>query len=39
MGWLANLTLQDEGRRDLSLPRVVCEYENVFPDKFPRLPP
>ena len=30
MGWLAGLTLEDEVRRDLSLPRVVCEYEDVF---------
>ena len=28
MGWLASLTLEDDGRRDLSLPRVVCEYED-----------
>ena len=34
-GWLACLTLEDEVRRDLSLPRVVCEYEDVFPDKLP----
>ena len=39
MGWLASLTLQDEGRRDLSLPQVVCEYEDVFPNELPRLPP
>ena len=38
MGWLASLTLEDEGRRDLSLPQVVCEYEDVFPDKLPGLP-
>ena len=38
MGWLARLTLEDEGRRDLSLPRVVCEYEDVFLDELPRLP-
>ena len=31
-GWLASLTLEDEVRPDLDLPRVVCEYENVFPD-------
>ena len=31
--------LKDEGRRDLSLPRVVCEYEGVFPDELSRLPP
>ena len=38
MGWLASLTLEDEGREDLRLPRVVCEYEDVFPDELPRLP-
>ena len=38
MGWLASLTLEDEGRRDLSLPRVVCEYEDVFPNELPGLP-
>ena len=35
MGWLVSLTLEDEGRRDLSLPRVVCEYEDVFLDELP----
>ena len=30
MGWLASLTLQNEGRRDLSLPQVVYESEDVF---------
>ena len=39
MGWLASLTLEDEGRRELSLPRVVCEYEDVFPDELLGLPP
>ena len=39
MGWLASLTLEDEGRRDFSLPRVVCEYEDVFPNELPGLPP
>ena len=39
MGWLASLTLEDEGRRDLSLPRVVCEYEDIFSDDLPGLPP
>ena len=39
MGWLSSLTLEDERRRDLSLPQVVCEYEDVFPDELPRLPP
>ena len=32
MGWLASLTLEDEMRQDLGLPRVVSEYEDVFPD-------
>ena len=31
-GWLASLTLEDEVRSDLDLPRVVYEYEDVFPD-------
>ena len=26
-------------RWDLNLPRVVCQYERVFPDEIPRLPP
>ena len=26
-------------RPDLDLPQVVCEYEDVFPDELPRLPP
>ena len=38
-GWLASLTLEDEVRPDLDLPRVVCEYEGVFPDELPGLPP
>ena len=38
MGWLESLTLEDEVRQDLSLPWVVCEYEDVFPDELPRLP-
>ena len=29
-GWLASLTLEDEVRPVLDLPRVVCEYEDVF---------
>ena len=32
-GWLASLTLEDKVRQDMSLPRVVCEYEDVFPDE------
>ena len=38
-GWLASLTLEDEERPDLDLPRVVCEYVDVFPDELPELPP
>ena len=38
-GWLASLTLEDEVRSDLDFPRVVCEYEDVFPDELPGLPP
>ena len=38
-GWLASLTLEDEVRPDLDLPRVVCEYEYVFLDELPGLPP
>ena len=37
-GWLASLTLEDEVRLDLDLPRVVFEYEDVFPDELPGLP-
>ena len=39
MGWLVSLTLEDHGRHDFGLTRVVCEYEDVFPNKLPRLPP
>ena len=39
MGWLANLTLEDETRQESSLPRVVCEYEDIFPDELLGLPP
>ena len=38
-GWLASLTLEDEERLDLDLPRVVCEYVDVFPDELLGLPP
>ena len=37
-GWLVSLTIEDEERPDLDLPRVVCEYVDVFPDELPRLP-
>ena len=29
-GWLESLTLEDEERSDLDLPRVVCEFVDVF---------
>ena len=38
-GWLASLTLEDEVRPELDLPQVVCEYEDVFPNELPGLPP
>ena len=38
VGWLASLTLEDEVRLDLDLPRVVCKYEDVFSDELPGLP-
>ena len=38
-GWLASLTLEDEERPDLDLPRVACEYVDVFLDELPGLPP
>ena len=38
MGWLASLTLEDEVRHDLGLPRVVYEYEDVFSDELSGLP-
>ena len=34
-GWLESLTLEDEERPDLDLPRVVCVYVDVFPDELP----
>ena len=39
MGWLASLTLEDEVRQDLSLPLMVCEYEDIFLDALPGLHP
>ena len=39
MDWLASLTLKDEARQDLDLPRVMCKYMDVFPDEISRLPP
>ena len=39
MGWLASLTLEDEARQDLDLPRIVCEYGEVFSNELLGLPP
>ena len=36
---LASLTIEDEVRPDLDLPRVVYEYEDVFSDELSGLPP
>ena len=33
MGWPASLTLENEVRQNMSLPQVVCEYKDVFPDE------
>ena len=38
-GLASELTLEDEERPDLDLPRVVYEYVDVFPDELPGLPP
>ena len=38
-GWLTSLTLKAEVRPDLDLPRVVCEFVDVFLDELPGLPP
>ena len=35
---LANLTLENEARHELGLPRVVCEYKDVFLKELPGLP-
>ena len=39
MCWLASLTLEDEMGKELDLPRVVFQYEDVFLDELPGLPP
>ena len=39
IGWLVSLTLENEAGQGFSLPRVVCKFEDVFPDELPRLPP
>ena len=38
-GWLTRLNLEDDGRPDIDLPRVVFEYVDVFPYELPGLPP
>ena len=38
-GCLESLPLEDEVTPDLDLPRVVCEYEDVFLDELLGLPP
>ena len=37
-GWLANLTQEDEMRQDVSLLRLVYEFEDVFSNELPGLP-
>ena len=39
VGWLTSLTMEDKVESDSDLPQVVCEYEDVFLDKLPGLPP
>ena len=39
VNWLASLTLEDEVRPEVDLPREIYEYEDVFPDELPGLPP
>ena len=36
---MENLALEDEARQELGLPRVVCEYKDVFPEELLGLPP
>ena len=38
-GWLVSLTLEDEVRPDLDLPRVVYDCVDVLPDELHGLPP
>ena len=39
MGWLTSLTLEDNARQELGLPRVVYKYEDIFPDELSGLLP
>ena len=36
---MANFTLEDKARQELSLPQAVCKYEDIFPDELLGLPP
>ena len=36
---MASLTLEDKEKQELGLPRVVCEYEDIFLEELPGLPP
>ena len=38
MSWRASLTLEGKARQELSLPRVVCEYKDIFSDELAGLP-
>ena len=38
MRWLASLTLENEARQELGLPRVVYAYEDIFSDELRGLP-
>lgn len=38
-GWLESLIINEEAQSELNLPRVVCEYADVFPEELPGLPP
>ena len=38
MGCLASITLENEARQKLAIPRAICEYEDV-PDELLGLPP
>ncbi|CAL5411310.1 unnamed protein product [Camellia sinensis] len=38
-GRIASLILNEEGRGEIKLPRVVCDYADVFPMELPGLPP
>ena len=39
IGWVVSITLENEARQELGLPQAICEYEDIFSDELPRLPP